>query len=277
MPCEIANRSIGSSKYQMALLYSPAYDRLERLGSMRVVLLVLLLAQSGLAGDWPMWRYDAERTATSPDDLPPNLKLRWVRHNTPREQAWDDPLNNDLMQFDKQFEPIVLGHRVIVGFNDSDKVVCWDINTGEELWRFYADGPVRLPPAGAGDRVFVTSDDGCIYCLDVSSGTVLWKQRGGPSSQKVRGNKRVISMWPARGGAVIRDGQVYYASSIWPFMGTFIYALDVDSGKVTWVNDHTAATYIKQPHSAPSFAGVAPQGSLVATDDAGDDANLALE
>ena len=74
-------------------------------------------------------------------------------------------------------------------------------------------------------------------------------------------------MWLARGGAVVRDGQVYFASSIWPFMGTFIYSLDAETGKVTWVNDGTSATYIKQPHSAPSFAGVAPQGSFAATED----------
>ncbi len=65
---------------------------------------------------------------------------------------------------------------------------------------------------------------------------------------------------------MVRDGTVYFAASIWPFMGTFIYALDVESGTVQWVNDSTGAQYIKQPHSAPSFAGVAPQGALVATE-----------
>ena len=48
-------------------------------------------------------------------------------------------------------------------------------------------------------------------------------------------------------------------------MGTFVYALDPETGEVQWVNDSTGAQYIKQPHSAPSFAGVAPQGALVAT------------
>ena len=60
---------------------------------------------------------------------------------------------------------------------------------------------------------------------------------------------------------MIQDGVVYFTASIWPFMGTFIYALDADSGDVQWVNDSTGAQYVKQPHSAPSFAGVAPQGA----------------
>ena len=70
-----------------------------------------------------------------------------------------------------------------------------------------------------------------------------------------------------RGGPVVRDEKVYVAASIWPFMGTFIYALDAETGRVEWVNDETGAQYIQQPHSAPSFAGIAPQGALVATAD----------
>ena len=51
-------------------------------------------------------------------------------------------------------------------------------------------------------------------------------------------------------------------------MGTFIYALDAATGNVLWVNDETGAQYIRQLHSAPAFAGVAPQGALVATAEA---------
>ena len=65
---------------------------------------------------------------------------------------------------------------------------------------------------------------------------------------------------------MIYDNKVYVAASIWPFMGTFIYSLDAATGDIVWVNDETGAQYIKQPHSAPSFAGVAPQGALVATE-----------
>ncbi len=69
-------------------------------------------------------------------------------------------------------------------------------------------------------------------------------------------------MWPARGGPVVADDKVYFAASIWPFLGTFIYALDAETGQVDWVNDGTGAQFIKQPHSAPSFGGVAPQGAF---------------
>ena len=233
-----------------------------------VPILLFLLATVGAtqAVDWPMWRYDAEHRAASPEQLPAELRLQWTLKFSPREQVWDDPLNHDLMPYDRVFEPIVLGERLYLTFNDSDKVVAYNTADGSESWRFYTDGPVRLPPVGYQAKIYVTSDDGFLYCLAAETGKLLWRFRGGPSPLKVLGNQRVISAWPARGGPVIRDGNIYFAASIWPFMGTFIYSLDAATGKVNWVNDSTGAQYIKQPHSAPSFAGVAPQGTLVATD-----------
>ncbi|MEN9575686.1 MAG: hypothetical protein RL514_3541 [Verrucomicrobiota bacterium] len=227
-----------------------------------------LLTSSWLsAADWPMWRFDAQRSAASPEVLPDKLNLQWTRKYTPRVQVWDDPLNHDLMPYDRVFEPVVLGERVFLSFNDSDKVIALDLRSGKELWAFYTDGPVRFAPVAWQDKVIFSSDDGQLYCVSAADGALQWKFRGGPSERKVLGNQRVISSWPARGGPVVRDERVYFAASIWPFMGTFIYALEATTGRVLWVNDSTGAQFIKQPHSAPSFAGVAPQGALVATKD----------
>jgi len=233
-----------------------------------VGIILLLTIRGAVRGeDWPMWRYDAGHRAASPENLPAALHLQWVRCYGQRVQVWDDPLNNDLMPYDKVFEPVVADGRMFVGFNDRDKVVALDINTGEQLWEVFTDGPVRLPPVVWQGGVYFTSDDGCLWCCDAATGEPRWKFRGGPSARKVLGNGRLISAWPARGGPVIRDGTVYFAASIWPFMGTFIYALDAESGEVEWVNDCTGSQYILQPHSALSFAGVAPQGALVATEE----------
>ncbi len=220
------------------------------------------------ADDWPMWRYDSGRSAASPHELPSDLRLLWARHELPRQQAWDDPLNLDLMTYDRVFEPIVMDGKVFVGFNDRDKLAAYRADTGEEIWSFFTDGPIRLAPVGWRGKVLVASDDGRLYCLDAETGRLEWQFRGGPSDRKVVGNKRLISAWPVRGGPVIHEDQLYFAASIWPFMGVFIYSLDPDSGEVIWVNDSTGSQYIKQPHSAPSFAGVGPQGALVATEEA---------
>jgi outer membrane protein assembly factor BamB len=205
-------------------------------GTLILILGVLGLVEAPIAhaSDWPMWRSDAGRTAASPEELPGELDLLWERVYSPREPVWDDPLNWDLMRFDRIFEPVLMNGLLFIGFNDSDKMVALDANTGEEKWAFYADGPVRLPAAAWDSKVYFTSDDGCLYCLNASDGSLVWKFRGGPSDQKVLGNRRLTSTWPARGGPVVKDGVVYFAASIWPFMGTFIYALDADSGNVVW-------------------------------------------
>ena len=214
-----------------------------------------------------MWRYDCGHTANSPEQLPDELHLQWTLEFDPRERVWDDALNQDLMTYDRVFEPIVLGNLMLVGFSDSDKVAAYDLEDGAEKWRYYADGPVRFAPVGWKDKIIFCSDDGFLYCLNAASGELAWKFRGAPSGKKLLGNTRVISAWPARGGPVVADDVVYFAASIWPFMGTFVYGIDASNGKEIWRNDGTGAQFIKQPHSAPAFAGVAPQGTFVVVGD----------
>ncbi len=242
-------------------------DMLQQLRLIALTVIALIFSATASADDWPMWRCDAQRTASSNETLPSGMRLLWSRDFGSRQQAWDDPLNNDLMTYDRIFEPIVMDGRLFVGFNDQDKLTALDAQTGEELWSFFTEGPVRVPPAGHNGKVYFCSDDGFLYGVDASTGKLHWKLRGGPSAQHAIGNQRIVSAWVARGGPVIRDETVYFAASIWPFMGTFIYAVDAETGAVQWVNDSTGSQYIKQPHSAPSFAGVAPQGGLVATEE----------
>ena len=91
-----------------------------------------------------MWRYDAMRSAASPEELPSQLHLQWTRHYSPRVQVWDDPLNLDLMAYDRVFEPVVLGERVFIGFNDADKVTALDLRSGKELWEFFKIGRAHV-------------------------------------------------------------------------------------------------------------------------------------
>jgi outer membrane protein assembly factor BamB len=217
--------------------------------------------------DWPMWRYDAGRTASTPEQLADKLYLQWQVTYSERTPVWDDPLNQNLMPYDRIFEPVVSGNMMFIGFNDKDKVLALDLSTGKELWHFYADGPVRLPMAVSKGRLYFTGDDGFCYCLDAKTGTMVWKKMLAPASNKLLGNKRLISMWPARGGIVIKDNIIYSSASIWPMMGTFIYAIDAETGNTIWKNEGTSDNYILQPHNFYAFAGIGPQGSFAITGD----------
>jgi outer membrane protein assembly factor BamB len=222
------------------------------------------MSGSLLAADWPMWRYDANRSAASPEPLPAKLNLQWVREYTPLKPAWPDQAK---MQFDVVREPVVQGTTLYMNSSQADAVRALDTRTGEEKWIYFTDGPVRFAPVACQGNVYFTSDDGYLYCVNGETGTLNWKHRGGPSDRKILGNERLISTWPARGAPVIADGKVYFAASIWPFMGIFIHALDAKTGQPEWTNDGDGSLYMKQPHNTDAFASIAPQGPMVVLGD----------
>jgi outer membrane protein assembly factor BamB len=224
----------------------------------------LLLAGAAAGADWPAARGDVRGGNATAQELPTRLHLQWVRSYPALRPAWPD---QPKMQFDAAYEPVVLGHRLFVASSRTDSVTALDTATGAEVWHFHADGPVRFAPVAWEGRLYVVSDDGFLYCLEADSGTLLWHFRGGPSARHVLGNERLISTWPARGAPVVADGTVYFGAGIWPFMGIFLHALDAHTGRVVWTNDGDGSLYTKQPHFADAFAGVAPQGALVAAGD----------
>ena len=221
-------------------------------------------AESACAADWPAWRCDASRSGVSPKALPDKLTLHWSRDFLPPIPAWPD---QEKMPFDMAAEPIVFGQTLFVNSSRHDCVRALDVKTGNERWTFFADGPIRFAPLAWEGKLYVVSDDGCLYCLEADTGKLHWKFRGGPVNRRSLGNERMISMWPARGAPVIADDTLYFAASIWPFMGTFIHALDARTGAPVWTNDGDGCVYIKQPHMTDSFAGIAPQGPLVVQGD----------
>jgi len=232
-----------------------------------IVWVLVLVSMNVTAADWPQWRCDAQHSAYSPSALPAEINIQWTREFTPRRQAWPSPLNQYLMQYDRQFEPVVIDGIMVLAFNDADKVVGIDVESGKTRWTFFTDGPVRLAPALWNGKAFVSCDDGFLYCINVKDGSNVWKFDAAPDRRHVLGNRHVISMWPVRGGAVVEDGRIYFSSGIWPFMGVFLYCLDAETGKQIWINDYSDATYRKQPHNSPAFAGIAPQGIFSVTED----------
>jgi outer membrane protein assembly factor BamB len=229
------------------------------------IIAIVLGVQFACAGDWPMWRYDASRGASSPHAIPIDLDLHWVRQCPESMPAW--PETQYKLRFDKAPQPVVMGEQMFIPSNRNDWIMAINTRTGEENWRFYADGPVRFAPVAADGKVFFCSDDGFLYCLDAGTGKELWRVSGGPSRRLLLGNMRLVSSWPARGGPVLDNGKLYFAASIWPFMGIFIHAVDPNTGKIVWTNSGDGTNWVIQPHGAPSFGAVVPQGHLAASGD----------
>jgi outer membrane protein assembly factor BamB len=223
------------------------------------------------AGDWPMWRCDAERSAASPDGIATNLTLRWSRKLPPPQPAW--PLEfEQRLNFDASYEPVVMGKTLFLASQNDGGVTAYDTETGAEKWKFYTEGPVRCAPACWKNRLYVGSDDGYLYCLDAATGTLAWRFRGAPKERPDRrqlGNGHLVSFWPVRGGPVIRDGVVYCGAGIWPTFGVFLYALDAETGAVKWQNGElNYLSHVRGDHDQfYDQSGLSPQGHFAIAGD----------
>src|SRR5207244_3234248 len=65
---------------------------------------------------------------------------------------------------------------------EDEAVVCWNADTGEELWRFrykanyvsdQGSGP-RSTPSVDGDRVYAVGAKGNLHCLSAATGDEVW-------------------------------------------------------------------------------------------------------
>ncbi len=94
-----------------------------------------------------------------------------------------------------------------------------DLESGELAWSFKADGPVIAPGAVLGERVFFGDTHGLIYALATADGEEIWRFE---TEGKIEGGVNLLS-----GG----DGpdRVYVGSHDY-----FLYCLDAASGEMLW-------------------------------------------
>ncbi|MGI9471612.1 MAG: PQQ-binding-like beta-propeller repeat protein [Rubripirellula sp.] len=233
----------------------------ERFSTVRQAVLLCCALSCGAASgsDWPMYRHDVGRRGISPDAIDNSLSLSWTRELPALTPAFHD----NRLHFDAGYEPVVVGQHLLIASSKTDSVKAYDTRTGKEAWAFYTDGPVRFAPAVDGDLVCFGSDDGYLYCVGLADGKLRWKHRAAPSNRRLLGNRRLISVWPVRGGPVVDEGVVYFAAGVIPFEGVFVYAIEIATGEIVWRNDRLGYLYGPQPHNTESIGGLAPQGYLL--------------
>jgi outer membrane protein assembly factor BamB len=84
-------------------------------------------------------------------------------------------------------------------FGPMETVVCYDANTGREVWNRQTEGRLDDPLGGPGPRatptlasggLFVTEATGTFLRLDPATGEVVWKQDLPTSRVRVRNRRR---------------------------------------------------------------------------------------
>ena len=216
------------------------------------------------ASDWPFYRHDGNRSAVTQDSISGELNLQWIFESRHRPlSAWPMPgEETPRMHTDRAYHVVVSGRTLFFGNNIDNHVYALDTRTGEERWRFTADGAVRFAPILHNEKIYFGSDDGNVYCLNKSDGSINWKYRPSPSGERVIGNSRMISLWPVRTGLLLEEERIYLAAGIFPYEGIYVAAIDVQTGKEIWLND-TAGDQAW----GHVYGGMAPQGYLVASKD----------
>jgi len=236
-----------------------------------IAFLVLTMA-TGSAADWPAFRMNSARSGVTSEELPAGLYPQWTYVPAhPPSPAW--PLSEGYtfadMPFDYAHHVVVADSLVFFGSSSDDCVRALDAASGKTRWVFQAEGPIRFAPAFWSGSLYVVSDDGILYCLEARTGKLKWKLRGGPTGEKIVGNGRLISRWPARSGVAAKDGVVYSVVGMWPAEGVYLFALDARTGKVLWRNDTSGSMNIRAgcwPFSTIAN-GVSPQGYLAVSGD----------
>ena len=196
------------------------------------------------ADNWWTTRHGLDRNPVSQVQLTlDQMRTAWVDEApAPPTPAWYGPAKWDayaelpnlrsMRDYDAVDHTTLVDGRVYVGSTTCEDVRCLDAQTGELLWRFVTDGPVRIAPTVRDNRVWFGSDDGHAYCLEAETGKLVWRFAPVKAERKVLNDGRFISCWPIRTGVAVEDGLAYFAASLLPWKPTYLCAVDAESGSV---------------------------------------------
>ena len=245
---EQIEKALATIESRMLSRHPMPEDRLRTLGNQANALATQMDRFLG----WPAVRGDNHRSGISHEHIDLPLQSQWV--HAPRlapQPAWPPPARmnravqspplDPTLTYDRAFHTVVHDGLVYYGSSADDAVHCLELATGKEIWSYTTNGPVRLAPALYAGKCYVGSDDGHLYCLDGNTGALMWKFRAGPRTPWIPGNGRIISSFPVRCGICVSEDTVYFAAGLFPRQGTFLCALNAETGKKIFVKPLTCS------------------------------------
>jgi len=128
--------------------------------------------------------------------------------------------------------PPVYGAPYVIAATSNGEVFSMHEVTGDRRWKYATGFPVTRAPAVVGDKVFVTSDEPMLHCIDAKRGTELWEaphvsQFAAASAKRVYGVDDL-------GALVVLDAA----------NGAVLGRMPTDSSTNALVNDQTDRVYL---------------------------------
>jgi len=210
--------------------------------------------------DWPTYRRDPQRSASSPATVgdQPKILWRWTPAGVAPYSAPATPGPRLAADF-LATAPVAASGRV--WFASRDGIVrCVEAASGKEVWKFPTGGMVFAPPTICEGRVLVGGGDGRVYGLDATTGRCLWQLLAGPVDRRVFWFGHLVSTWPVVPGVVVQNGVAYAVAGYQKENGVHAYAFDPRSGKVVWEKDDAGSGGPGGPGSGLGNGGHAAVG-----------------
>jgi outer membrane protein assembly factor BamB len=190
--------------------------------------------------DWPTYRADAARSASTTVSVARNAGLRWS-YKSSREHLTTVATSAGGLIFAAGEDGIV---RAI------------DAATREIKWQYATPSTIKYPPTIANGRAYFGSGDGYAYCVEAATGRLLWRFRAAPVERHIMIYGSLTSTWPVQTGVLVQDGVAYFAAGIIDHDGTYVYAVDAKTGRLKWQNNSSG-------HLSDELRkGVSAQGNL---------------
>ncbi|MGD8500342.1 MAG: PQQ-binding-like beta-propeller repeat protein [Phycisphaerales bacterium] len=174
-------------------------------------------ARFGSDGEWPTFRHDAIRSGTTRAPVPPNVAVDWKA-----------------LLKGKLTAPVAAGGKVFVARPDAHTIYALDMASGQELWRFTANGRIDSPPTIYKGLVLFGSKDGRVYCLRASDGRLVWRFLAAPVDRRVGSFDQLESTWPVHGSVLVDDDTAYFTAGRSTYLdgGIRVYGLEPATGKI---------------------------------------------
>ena len=161
------------------------------------------------------------------------LNLDWDTH--PPKLVWRQPIGAGWSGF------AVVGNSAITQEQEDDweKVVCYELHTGEVKWSHKDHARYNMPPAGlgpratptiSGNRVYTVGATGILNCLDLETGEPLW------TTHTFEENKADLPPWGVSISPLVFDELVIVSAG-----GAVAY--HKDTGEIVWTGYRTQSGY----------------------------------